>query len=67
MSLFYIPDLLGGAKSLLIGNLIEDQFLAAHNWPMGTAVSVTLTLFMGILLYIYWYNTRKDGPEAQFL
>lgn len=67
MTLFYIPDLLGGAKSMLVGNLIENQFLAAQNWPLGAAVSITLTLLMGLLLLIYWYTTRGNKEERQFL
>jgi spermidine/putrescine transport system permease protein len=53
MSMFYIPDILGGAKSLLVGNLIQNEFLAANNWPLGSAVSMMLTLSMGLLLLIY--------------
>jgi len=67
MTLFYIPDLLGGAKSMLVGNLIENQFLAAQNWPLGAAVSVFLTLLMALLLLIYWYTTRGNKEERQFL
>lgn len=70
MSMFYIPDLLGGAKSMLVGNLIEDQFLAAHNWPSGAAVSIMLTLLMGLLLGIYWYTASvdtKNKKEPTFL
>jgi spermidine/putrescine transport system permease protein len=67
MSLFYIPDILGGAKSMLLGNLIENQFLAARNWPLGSAVSVSLTLLMGLLLLIYWYAARHSKQEQQFL
>ncbi|MCW5588391.1 MAG: spermidine/putrescine ABC transporter permease PotB [Legionellales bacterium] len=58
MTVFYIPDLLGGAKSLLLGNLIEEQFLTSQNWPLGSAVSVTLTLIMGLMLSIYWRSSR---------
>lgn len=53
MSMFYIPDILGGAKSLLVGNLIQNEFLAAHHWPLGSAVSMLLTLAMGLLLLMY--------------
>lgn len=67
MTLFYIPDLLGGAKSMLVGNLIENQFLAAQNWPLGAAVSVFLTLLMALLLLIYWYTTRGNKEEREFL
>jgi spermidine/putrescine transport system permease protein len=47
LGLFYIPDLLGGAKSMLLGNFIRDQFLTARNWPFGAAASVILTAVMG--------------------
>lgn len=42
MTLFYIPNILGGAKSMLLGNLIESQFLFANNWPQGAATSMLL-------------------------
>lgn len=65
MSLFYIPDLLGGAKSLLVGNLIENQFLGIHDWPTGAALSILLTLLMGILLLIYWLSSRgRDKGDS---
>ena len=67
MSMFYIPDLLGGSKSMLVGNLIENQFLAAHNWPMGSTVSIVLTLFMGLLLSAYKLNTLKNKNKQDFL
>jgi spermidine/putrescine transport system permease protein len=60
MTLFYIPDILGGARSLLVGNLITDQFLLAHNWPMGSAVSVSLGLLMAVLLWVY-FKTNRDN------
>lgn len=54
MTMFYIPDILGGAKSLLLGNLIKDQFVVAENWPLGSAISVILTLVMALMIFIYW-------------
>jgi spermidine/putrescine transport system permease protein len=62
MTLFYIPDLLGGAKTILFGNLIQNQFLAARDWPMGAAISVVLTLLMSLCMIIYWYRYKKQ-PE----
>ncbi len=59
MTLFFISDLLGGAKALLLGNLIEDQFLMANNWPRGAATSVLLTVLMAIGLLLYWSKTNK--------
>jgi len=64
MSMFYIPDILGGAKSLLVGNLVQNEFLAAHNWPLGSAVSMVLTFSMGLLLLIYW-RINKTGQNNE--
>lgn len=61
MTMFYIPVLLGGAKNLLLGNLIENQFLSANNWPMGAAISMLITLVMGIMIFIYWHNAMKKN------
>lgn len=46
MGEFVIPDLLGGAKTMLVGNLITEQFLKARDWPFGAALSVLLILFL---------------------
>ncbi|MCG8565822.1 MAG: ABC transporter permease subunit [Desulfobacterales bacterium] len=53
MGLFYIPDLLGGGKSILVGNFIKNQFLTAGNWPFGSAASVFLLALMMGLMGIY--------------
>lgn len=58
MTIFYIPDLLGGSKSILLGNLIQNQFLVTQNWPLGSAISIVFTLLLAILLLIYWRTTR---------
>lgn len=63
MTLFYIPDLLGGAKSIMLGNLIQNQFLIAQNWPLGSAISVIFTLVLALLLLIYWRNTRGENQR----
>jgi spermidine/putrescine transport system permease protein len=65
MTIFYIPDLLGGSKSILLGNLIQNQFLITQNWPLGSAISVVFTLLLIILLFIYWRSSR--GKEQEFL
>lgn len=64
MTLFYIPDILGGAKSILLGNLIQNQFLTAQNWPMGSAVSTLLTLVLAGLILIYAWFTRRSKKRA---
>lgn len=58
MTIFYIPDILGGAKSILLGNLIQNQFLIAENWPMGSAVSAMLTLVLASLILVHVWVTR---------
>ncbi len=64
MSMFYITDLLGGSKTMLVGNLIENQFLAARNWPLGSSVSIFLTALMGLMMWIYWRISKaRSGTE----
>jgi spermidine/putrescine transport system permease protein len=50
---YVTPDLLGGAKSVMIGNLIQQQFLSVRDWPFGAAISFVLMAVMlgGTLLY----------------
>jgi spermidine/putrescine transport system permease protein len=53
MGMFLIPDLLGGARYMLVGNLIQQQFGKSRDWPFGAAVSLalmTLTL-VGLVLF----------------
>ncbi len=58
MGLFYVSDLMGGAKNLLIGNVIKVQFLNIRDWSFGAATSITLTIVMGLMLLIYWRASR---------
>jgi spermidine/putrescine transport system permease protein len=50
---FITPDLLGGAKSILVGNLIQNQFAIARDKPFGSAISFGLTTFVLLLLFFY--------------
>jgi spermidine/putrescine transport system permease protein len=50
MTLFYIPNVLGGARSLLLGNMIQNQFLVLGNWPQGAATSMVLTATLLLVL-----------------
>ncbi|MCK4869814.1 MAG: spermidine/putrescine ABC transporter permease PotB [Gammaproteobacteria bacterium] len=63
MTMFFIPILLGGAKNLLLGNLIENQFLTANNWPMGAAISIFVTLLMCSMIFLYWKSKNKSLTE----
>ena len=48
---FITPDLLGGGRLLMVGNLIYDQFLSARDWPFGAALSLALIMIMMGLLF----------------
>lgn len=63
MTMFYIPVLLGGAKNMLLGNLIQNQFLEISNWPMGSAISVMLIALMAILIVVYWRISKNSKQE----
>ena len=63
LGMFYIPDILGGAKSLLIGNYIKNQFLTARDWPAGSAASMVLTTLMIVLMLVYARSAGGRGKE----
>ena len=50
---FFIADILGGGKTMIIGNLIKNQFLSARNWPFGSAISIFLIIITFILVTLY--------------
>lgn len=58
MGMFFTTDVLGGAKNLLVGNVIKNQFLDARNWPFGAAASLTLTVVMALLLFAYYRSMK---------
>ena len=59
---FLAPDLLGGAKTFMIGSLIEEQFKgAAGNWPFGAADSMLLLSLVLIVLLYYARSQSKQG------
>lgn len=59
MGLFYVATLLGGARNMLVGNLIYQQFLISRNWPQGAALSVLLILMMILMLAFYGLVLRR--------
>lgn len=50
---FFIVDVLGGGKIMILGNLIKNQFLTARNWPMGAAISVFIVLITTMIILVY--------------
>ncbi|QTF08208.1 spermidine/putrescine ABC transporter permease PotB [Brenneria izadpanahii] len=65
MGLFFVADLMGGAKNLLIGNVIKSQFLNIRDWPFGAATSICLTLIMGLLLFVYYRTARVLNKQGE--
>jgi spermidine/putrescine transport system permease protein len=63
MGMFVVPDLLGGAKYMLVGNLIQQQFGASRDWPFGAAISMGLMVLTMIGLHIY----RRKGKEVEYV
>ena len=64
MGMFVVPDLMGGAKTMLIGNVIRNQFLTARDWPFGAAASMFL-MFLTMVFTLYY--TRKAGFGEELL
>lgn len=60
---FFIVDVLGGGKIMILGNLIKNQFLTARNWPFGAAISVFLLIITGIIISVY----KKNGGKMKDL
>ena len=58
MTIFYIPNVLGGARSLMLGNLIQNQFLLFENWPAGSATSVMLSFCLLSIIWIYHHYNK---------
>jgi spermidine/putrescine transport system permease protein len=54
---YLTPDLLGGGKSVMIGNLIQNQFTTARDWPFGSAISLALMAVVMLLLIAF---VRRD-------
>lgn len=56
---YLTPDLLGGGKSMMAGNLVQNQFTNARDWPFGSAAS--LTLMAMVMLALAWLARRQKG------
>jgi spermidine/putrescine transport system permease protein len=57
---FLTPDLLGGGKSVMVGNLIQNQFTTARDWPFGSAAALVLMSIVMVLLIVW---IRRHGEE----
>lgn len=60
---YVIPRVLGGGKNMMLGNLIELQFGAGRNWPLGAAISITLMVIVMVALLFYVRNAARSGAQ----
>ncbi len=63
MGLFFVADILGGNKIVLVGNLIQEQLLKAHNQPFAAALAVILMIVTSLFIYLYRRVARVDTLE----
>jgi spermidine/putrescine transport system permease protein len=64
MGLFFIADILGGNKVVLVGNVIQEQLMKAHDWPYAAALSVILMALTSLFIWLYRKLTRSDELEG---
>jgi spermidine/putrescine transport system permease protein len=60
---FVIPDLLGGAKTAMLGNVIQQQFVQSRDWPFGSALAVTALTLVLAGLWVHARRVRSPAPE----
>ncbi|MCU0826853.1 MAG: ABC transporter permease [Tabrizicola sp.] len=58
---FIVPDVLGGAQGLMIGNMVEQQFLSSRNWPFGSALAMVIMAVVLAALMLFTARACKAG------
>ncbi|GIH68767.1 ABC transporter permease [Sphaerimonospora thailandensis] len=61
---FVIPELLGGGRRIMVGNLIRDQFLKARDWPFGSVLALAVIAVLVLLLFAQAWAARRAGRDA---
>lgn len=64
LGIYYVPEILGGGKVMLIGSLIRNQFLVTRNWPFGASLAILLVLITFGMLFIYTRVSKLDEMEV---
>jgi spermidine/putrescine transport system permease protein len=63
---FVTPDLLGGARGMMVGNLIQNQMLVARDWPFGSALSIWLVAAsLGLILLAGRLSGLGSGSNSR--
>ncbi|MFV0347794.1 MAG: spermidine/putrescine ABC transporter permease PotB [Halodesulfovibrio sp.] len=61
LGMFYVPEILGGSRYMLLGNYITNQFLVARDWPLGAAASTILTVTLIVMIALYLRSVRASS------
>jgi len=61
---FVSAQLLGGPDTYMVGNLIQDQFFTANNWPFGAALTVVMMIFLSVWMVLYLRSAARDVRAA---
>ncbi len=64
LTYFFIPEILGGARTVLIGNFIKNQFLVTRDWPLGAMASTVLTLMLFFFIMLYKRVQKAVASEG---
>jgi spermidine/putrescine transport system permease protein len=59
---YLTPDLLGGGRTVMVGNLVQNQFTTARDWPFGAAVSIALMALVTLLLVVFLRRQSEPLP-----
>ena len=60
---FVSAQLLGGASTFMIGNLVQQQFMEGQNWPLGSALTVGMMAALTVLMVVYLRATSTQARE----
>lgn len=64
MGLFFIADILGGNKIVLLGNVIQEQLMKVHDWPFAAALAVLLMAMTSVMIWFYRRISRTLETEG---
>lgn len=62
---FVVPELLGGGKTVMVGNLVRDQFLKARDWPFGATLALFMVVLLVLLFALQSVVSRRYSLEAR--
>jgi spermidine/putrescine transport system permease protein len=64
---FVVPDLLGGAKSMMVGSLVQNQFGPARDWPFGSAASFVMMalVLVGVMAMLRFGRSESGSEDAR--